>query len=45
LSIRSGAGGTGSGSTIVDVEDNKGNARTGTLSVAGQTVTVTQARK
>lgn len=44
LSISSGANGTGSGMVTVQVQANTSNAaRTGTLTVAGQSVTVTQA--
>lgn len=42
LSIRSGAAGTGNGTTLVDVNANNGPARTGTLLVAGRVVTINQ---
>ena len=42
LSIRSGATGTGGGTVLVDVERNRDSARTGTLTVAGRTVTINQ---
>ena len=43
LSIASGATGSGSGSVVFSASVNTGAARTGTLTVAGQTVTVSQA--
>jgi Putative binding domain, N-terminal/Viral BACON domain len=43
LSITSGATGSGSGSVIFRASVNSGAARTGTLTVAGQTATVSQA--
>jgi hypothetical protein len=42
LSITSGAGGSGDGSVAFSASANTGAARSGTLSVAGQTVTVSQ---
>lgn len=42
LSITSGASGTGSGTTTVQIDANNGGARTGTLTIAGQTVTINQ---
>ena len=45
LSIRSGASGSGNGTTLVDVQANDGPARTGTLTIAGRTVTITQEKK
>ncbi|MBA3297513.1 MAG: BACON domain-containing protein, partial [Acidobacteria bacterium] len=44
LTIRTGTSGTGNGSTVVEVARNSGDARTGTLIVAGETVTINQAR-
>ncbi len=43
MTIASGETGTGSGTVNVSVASNTGGARTGTLTVAGQTVTVNQA--
>jgi hypothetical protein len=43
LTVTSGGSGTGNGVTSYSVAANTGPARTGTLTVAGQTVTVTQA--
>jgi hypothetical protein len=43
LSITSGASGTGNGTVAISVAANIGGARTGTLTVANQTVTVNQA--
>ena len=43
ISITSSASGTGTGSVTYTVAANTGPARTGTLTIAGQTVTVTQA--
>ena len=43
LTIRAGATGTGNGTVLVDVERNRDPARTGTLTVAGRTVTINQA--
>jgi hypothetical protein len=43
LTVTSGGSGTGNGATNYLVAANSGPARTGTLTVAGQTVTVTQA--
>jgi hypothetical protein len=43
ISITAGASGTGSGNVLFSVAANAGPARTGTLSVAGQTFTVEQA--
>lgn len=42
MAITSGASGTGNGSVGVVVGGNTGSTRTGTLTIAGQTVTVTQ---
>jgi hypothetical protein len=42
VTIVSGATGTGSGSVRVSVSPNNGAARTGTMSVAGQTITIDQ---
>lgn len=42
LTIASGSAGTGSGSVSFEAAKNSGDVRTGTLSVAGSTVTVTQ---
>ena len=43
LSVTSGATGTGNGSVGFSIAANPGAARTGTLTIAGQTFTVTQA--
>lgn len=43
LTITSGAGGNGSGHMTYDVAANSGAVRTGTLTIADQTLTVTQA--
>ncbi len=43
LSITSGASGSGNGTVLFNTQSNNGNARTGTLTVAGQTFTVMQA--
>lgn len=43
LTITSGAGGNGSGHVTYDVAANSGAVRTGTLTIADQTLTVTQA--
>jgi len=43
LSITSGASGTGNGSVGFSAAANSGGSRTGTLTIAGQTFTVTQA--
>jgi hypothetical protein len=43
VTVTSGASGTGNGSIRFSVTPNLGNARTGTIEVAGQTFTVTQA--
>ena len=43
LTITSGSGGAGNGAVNYSLAANTGPARTGTLTVAGQTVTVTQA--
>jgi hypothetical protein len=45
LTIRSGAAGIGNGTTLVDVDANNGPARTGTLLIAGQLVTINQEKK
>ena len=42
ISIASGASGTGSGTVTYSVQTNTGAARMGTLTVAGQTVTISQ---
>ena len=42
LDIDSGKSGTGSGSVTFDVSSHNGSTRTGTLTIAGQTFTVTQ---
>ncbi len=42
LTIRSGATGTGSGAVLIEVERNRGKARSGTLTIAGRTVTINQ---
>ena len=42
ITVTAGASGTGSGAVTYSVAANAGAARTGTLTVAGQTVTVTQ---
>ena len=42
ITITSGASGTGSGSAVLSVAQDGGSNRTGTATVAGQTVTVTQ---
>jgi len=42
ISIQSGASGTGSGTVQFDVDKFNGNQRSGSLTVAGQTVTITQ---
>src|SRR4051812_23104650 len=42
VTMVSGAAGTGSGSVRVSVSPNNGAARTGTMSVAGQTITIDQ---
>ena len=43
ISITSGAAGTGDGNVTFTVGENTGNGRSGTLNIAGQTVTVMQA--
>lgn len=43
ITLRSGATGTGPGAVTFDVASNTGAARTGTLTIAGATFTVTQA--
>ena len=43
ITITSGANGTGNGTVTFSVTANSGAARSGTLTIAGQTVTVTQA--
>jgi hypothetical protein len=43
LTVSSGASGTGDGKVAVSVAANTGGARTGTLTIAGQTFTVNQA--
>jgi all-beta uncharacterized protein/BACON domain-containing protein len=42
VTVLTGASGTGSGSVTYSVQTNSGGARTGTLTVAGQTVTISQ---
>ena len=42
ISIVNSASGTGNGEVWISVRDNDGRQRTGTLTIAGQTVTVTQ---
>jgi hypothetical protein len=42
LSIDSGASGTGAGTVVVGINRNNGGARVGTLTIAAQTVTITQ---
>ncbi|MBS1877821.1 MAG: putative Ig domain-containing protein [Acidobacteria bacterium] len=42
ITINSGASGTGYGGAVLSVDPNSGAARTGSATVAGQTVTVTQ---
>jgi hypothetical protein len=43
VTVRSGGAGTGPGNVQLDVQPNVGPARTGTVTVAGRTVTVNQA--
>ena len=43
ITVTSGASGTGNGAVAFSVGPNAGAARTGTVSIAGQTFTVTQA--
>ncbi|HEV8345891.1 MAG TPA: hypothetical protein VGQ16_04930, partial [Vicinamibacterales bacterium] len=43
ITILSGASGTGNGSVFISIPDNAGAARTGTLTIAGLTFTVSQA--
>ena len=43
ISITSGSSGSGNGTVTIDVAANSGAARSGTLTIAGQTVTVNQA--
>jgi hypothetical protein len=43
ITFPSGASGIGSGSVFVAISDNNGPSRTGTVTIAGQTFTVTQA--
>ena len=45
LTIRAGIPGLGNGTVLVDVEANDGPARTGTLTVAGQSVMINQEKK
>ena len=45
LTITSGASGTGSGDVTYSVAANSGGVRTGTLTIADQTLTVTQQGK
>jgi hypothetical protein len=42
IEVTAGANGTGNGSVAFKVSKNGGNERTGTLTIAGQTFTVTQ---
>ena len=42
ITILTGANGTGNGSVTYSVQSNTGSARTGTLTVAGQSVTISQ---
>jgi Beta-propeller repeat/Putative binding domain, N-terminal len=42
LSIQSGASGSGGGVVVVKIAPNSGSARTGTVTIAGQTLTVNQ---
>jgi hypothetical protein len=42
LTVTTGASGTGSGGVVVNIAQNNGPQRTGSLTVAAQTVTVTQ---
>jgi hypothetical protein len=42
ITVTSGSSGTGNGSVTLSVASNPGVSRTGTLTIAGQTVTVTQ---
>jgi hypothetical protein len=44
LTIQSGASGTGNGLVVVQIEKLMGSGRTGTLTVAGHTVTVNQGK-
>ena len=44
IAIVSGNSGTGNGSVTYAVSDSGGNARTGTMTIAGKTFTVTQVR-
>src|SRR5215831_9180102 len=43
ITIKSGASGTGSGSVVLTIAPNPGNVRSGTVTIAGQTFTVSQA--
>jgi hypothetical protein len=43
--ITQGATGSGNGTVQVDVHSTGGKKRTGTLTIAGQTFTVTQSKK
>ena len=42
ITVKSGASGNGSGAVEFSVEKNSGDARTGTLTIAGRTFTVKQ---
>ncbi|RLI01226.1 hypothetical protein DRO38_05415, partial [Candidatus Bathyarchaeota archaeon] len=42
IHITSGSSGTGSGTVNYSVDENTGSARTGTITIADQTFTVTQ---
>jgi hypothetical protein len=44
IQIVRGASGRGDGEVRIEIEENRGDQRVGTLTVAGQTVTVTQRR-
>ena len=39
-----GESGSGNGEVLISIEENRGDERIGTLTIAGQTVTVTQRR-
>jgi hypothetical protein len=45
ITIRSGQKGSGAGTVTFEVEENRDNERTGTLTVAGQTVIVRQEKE
>ena len=44
IRIVRGADGSGKGEVLIWIEENRGDQRVGTLTVAGQTVTITQRR-